>query len=171
MTGFINTYLTITCNHAQLQQLTISGCLRLAPFLTGLRVSSLPLTDLALIYESLTSELRITNAEDDSRLKNHFRIRVGVTLRLAVYRQSVHLGAEPLETHGQNFFSQLNTCSHSPYITCSLTTGSVCHLQLLLALASAFILGSEFRGTRDHILLSQIRDFPFCGLLRLSGLR
>jgi hypothetical protein len=26
-------------------------------------------------------------------------------------------------------------------------------------------------GTRDHILLSQIRNFPFCGLLRLAGLR
>jgi hypothetical protein len=33
------------------------------------------------------------------------RVRVRVTLRLAVYRQSVRLGAEPLETHGQNFFS------------------------------------------------------------------
>jgi hypothetical protein len=33
-------------------------------------------------------------------------------------------------------------------------------LQLLLALASAAILGFEARGTRDHILLSQIRDFP-----------
>jgi hypothetical protein len=32
-------------------------------------------------------------------------------------------------------------------------------LQLLLPLASAVILGSESRGTRDHILLSQIRDF------------
>jgi hypothetical protein len=42
---------------------------------------------------------------------------------------------------------------------------------LLLALASAFILGSGSRGTRDHILLSQIRHFPFCRLLRLPGLR
>jgi hypothetical protein len=53
----------------------------------------------------------------------------------------------------------------------SLTRGRVCHLQLLLALASAVILGSESRGTRDHILLSQIRDFPFRRLLRLAGLR
>jgi hypothetical protein len=28
-----------------------------------------------------------------------------VTLRLAVYRQSVRFGASPLETHGQNFFN------------------------------------------------------------------
>jgi hypothetical protein len=32
------------------------------------------------------------------------RVRVRVTLQLAVYRQSVLLGAQPLETHGQNFF-------------------------------------------------------------------
>jgi hypothetical protein len=81
-----------------------------------------------------------------------------VSLRLALYRQSVRLGAEPLETHGQNFFSQLNTCGHSPYITSSLMRGWVCHLQLLLVLASAFILVSESRGSRDHVLLSQIRD-------------
>jgi hypothetical protein len=31
---------------------------------------------------------------------------------------------------------------------------------LLLALASAVILGSESHGTHDHILLSQIRDTP-----------
>jgi hypothetical protein len=37
--------------------------------------------------------------------------------------------------------------------------GRVCRLQLLLVLASAVILGSESRGTRDHILLSQIRGF------------
>jgi hypothetical protein len=36
----------------------------------------------------------------------------------------------------------------------------ICRLQLLLALASALILGSEFRGTHDHILLYQIRDSP-----------
>jgi hypothetical protein len=44
-------------------------------------------------------------------------------------------------------------------------------LQLLLPLACAVIFGSESRGTRDHILLSQIRDFPFRRLLRLAGLR
>jgi hypothetical protein len=42
----------------------------------------------------------------------------------------------------------------------SLTTERVCRLQLLLGLASAVIRGSESRGIRDHILLSQIRDSP-----------
>jgi hypothetical protein len=43
----------------------------------------------------------------------------------------------------------------------SLARGRVCHLQLLLALTSAVIFRSESRVTRDHILLSQIWDFPF----------
>jgi hypothetical protein len=51
----------------------------------------------------------------------------------------------------------------------SLTRGRICRLQLLLALASAVILGSEPLGTRDLILLSQIWDFPFRRLLRLAG--
>jgi hypothetical protein len=38
--------------------------------------------------------------------------------------------------------------------------GWVWRLQLLLALASSVILGSESRGTHDHILMSQIRDSP-----------
>jgi hypothetical protein len=42
---------------------------------------------------------------------------------------------------------------------------------LLLALASAVIIGSESRRTRGCILLSQIRDFPFRRLLRLAGSR
>jgi hypothetical protein len=46
-----------------------------------------------------------------------------------------------------------------------------CRLYLLLAFASTVILGSESRATSDHILLFQIRDFPFCRLLRLAGSR
>jgi hypothetical protein len=45
------------------------------------------------------------------------------------------------------------------YGALSLTRGRVCRLQLLLVLASAVIFGSFSSGTRDHILLSQIRDF------------
>jgi hypothetical protein len=43
----------------------------------------------------------------------------------------------------------------------SLTSGRVCRLQSLRALASSVILGPEFRGTRDHLLLSEIHDFSF----------
>jgi hypothetical protein len=58
---------------------------------------------------------------------------------------------------------QLNTCFHSPYITSSLTRGWVWNLQLLLVLASAVILRSDSRGTCDHMLLSQIRNYPNLG--------
>jgi hypothetical protein len=40
-----------------------------------------------------------------SGLRNSLPLRARVTLGLAVYRQSVRLGAEPLETHGQCFLS------------------------------------------------------------------
>jgi hypothetical protein len=106
-----------------------------------------------------------------SSVRLRARVRVRVTLRLAVYRQSVRLGDEPPETHSQISFSQMNTCGHSPYIASSLTRGWACHLQLLLGLASVFILGFGSSGTRDHISLSQIRDFPFCRPLRFAGLR
>jgi hypothetical protein len=53
----------------------------------------------------------------------------------------------------------------------SLTRGRVCRLPLLLAFASAVIFGSESRRTRGHILLSQIRYFPFRRLLRFAGSR
>jgi hypothetical protein len=38
--------------------------------------------------------------------------------------------------------------------------GWICHLQMLLALASTVILRSESGWTHDHILLSQIQDSP-----------
>jgi hypothetical protein len=80
----------------------------------------------------------------------------------------------------------------------SLTRGRVCNLlvQLLLGLARAVTLGSKFRRTHDHILLSHLRlpqpggpgsriyipleqggpvippgtEFPFCHPLQLAGL-
>jgi hypothetical protein len=42
------------------------------------------------------------------------------------------------------------------YCQTSLMRGRVCRLQVLLALASAVIFGSDSRGTRDQILRSQI---------------
>jgi hypothetical protein len=57
------------------------------------------------------------------------------------------------------------------YGALSLTRGRVCLLYVLLALASAVFLGFGSLGTRGHILLSQIWDFPFRRLLRLVGSR
>jgi hypothetical protein len=46
---------------------------------------------------------------------------LGVTLRLAVYRQLVRLDAKLLEAQDQTFFFlQQSPSSHSPYITSSL---------------------------------------------------
>jgi hypothetical protein len=55
------------------------------------------------------------------------KVKVSVSLRLTVYRQSVSLGDKPLETHDRRFF-QLNPCGHSPYVTSSLTRKWVCLL-------------------------------------------
>jgi hypothetical protein len=85
------------------------------------------------------------------------------SLRLTV-SQSVSFGVEPI------FITlwQLRCCfSGAP----PLTRGRVCVLYMLLALASVVFLGSESLGTCGHILLSQIWDFPFRGLLRLAGTR
>jgi hypothetical protein len=88
------------------------------------------------------------------------------TVNRLVYLEINH----PSGAYDQIFISvrHLHVCW---YGALSLTRGRVCRLQLLLVLASAVILGSESHGTRDQILLSQIRDFPISRLLRLTGLR
>jgi hypothetical protein len=116
-----------------------------------------------------------------------FRVRARVTWRLAVCRQSVHLGSKYLEISAIKFFP-LNPCGIRPYVTSTLTRGWVCRLQLLLVFASAVILGSESRElvtifccfsfdtpqtwrVRFPYLYSPGTGFPFHRLLRLSGLR
>jgi hypothetical protein len=100
-----------------------------------------------------------------------YQVKVKVTLRLTA-SQSVSLGVEPPSgAHDQIFFF---TVWHLRSCFCgapSLTRGRVCLLYMLLAFASAVFLGSESLGTRDYILLSPTRDFPFRRLLRLAGSR
>jgi hypothetical protein len=72
--------------------------------------------------------------------------------------QPVCLGVKhPLGAYDQIFITvrQLRVCWCG---VLSLTRERVYQFQLLLVLASAVILGSESCRTRDHILLSQIRD-------------
>jgi hypothetical protein len=85
---------------------------------------------------------------------------VKVTLRLKV-SQSVSLGIVTPWQLRSFFFSG------AP----SLTRERVCLLYMLLALARVVFLGSESFETRDHIILSQIWDFPFRQYLRLAGSR
>jgi hypothetical protein len=86
-------------------------------------------------------------------------VLIRVILRLTLYRQLV-LAKSPLRPTTRIFIFQLNTCGYSSYITSSLTRGWVYRLQLLLYLASAFILRFNPAGLMA-ILLSQIRDAPF----------
>jgi hypothetical protein len=111
--------------------------------------------------ESLTNELNWT-------LK--FYQSLSLMLRPTVCRPVCFGIKHPSGAYDQIFITvrQLRVCWGGAL---SLTRGRVCRLQLLLALGSAVILGSESRGTRDHILLPQIPDFPFRRLLRLAGLR
>jgi hypothetical protein len=64
----------------------------------------------------------------------------------------------PWDSRSVILFSNWTLRGYSPYVKSSLTRGLVCRLQLLLARASTVILRSKFRGTHDHILLSQIPD-------------
>jgi hypothetical protein len=59
---------------------------------------------------------------------NWLKVKVKVTLQLAVYCQSVHLETKTLKTHGQRFFFQLNPCGHNLHVTSSLTRTWVCLL-------------------------------------------
>jgi hypothetical protein len=78
-------------------------------------------------------------------------VKVRVTLRLAVYRQSVRLGDSPLETHDQYFyFPPEHLRLYIPYVMSSLTRGWICRLQLLLTLASELTLRYESRGAHGH---------------------
>jgi hypothetical protein len=141
--------LALLHNYNQLRQLTINDRLRLAPFLTGPWMST-----------ATNDERRTTN--DERRISAHTKnslISLSLMLRQTISRP-VCLGIKhPAGAYDQICITVrlLRVCWCGAL---SLTRGQVCRLQLLLALASAFILGSESRGTRDHILLSQIRDFP-----------
>jgi hypothetical protein len=90
-------------------------------------------------------------------------VEVEVKLRLTV-SQPVCLGVRHQSGTRDQFlflleisFRQLRVCF---FVTPSLTRGRVCNLLLLLVLASAVPLGSESRGTEDHILLFQFLRLP-----------
>jgi hypothetical protein len=96
------------------------------------------------------------------------RVESSLILRPSVSRP-VCLGRKhPSGAYDQIFVTvrQLRVCWFGAL---SLTKGQVCRLQMLLVLASAVILRSESRGTHGHILLSQIRDFPFAAFYDFQG--
>jgi hypothetical protein len=80
--AFTSRYLVAAFNDELSSSSVFPNCLR--PQLTGSHFSKL----------QLSTELT--------------RVGLRVSLRLAVYRKSVHLGAKPLEDHDQRFIFQLN---------------------------------------------------------------
>jgi hypothetical protein len=75
---------------------------------------------------------------------------------IATDGQSVSLGVEPLLRMMTRYLLLFDSYGLALCRVTSLTRERVCLLYMLLALASAVFLGSESRGTRYHILLSQI---------------
>jgi hypothetical protein len=122
----------------------------------------------------LLSRLRLPSPEFDSVIflcsKVLLSLSLSIMLRSTISRP-VCLGIK----HPSGAYDQI-LISVRPLRGCwcralSLKRGRVCHLQLLLVLASAVIFGPESRGTCDHIFLYQIRNFRFRLLLQLAGLR
>jgi hypothetical protein len=145
----MNGFICVPIQLHSIWQLTIADCLRLAPFLTRTRASSLllwrtknscPHRELpwtmsvsrsSLIHfwiSDFTSEF--TASESESELLYDWRFTANQFV----------LATSPLSPTTRNFIFQLSTCGCSPYVTSSLTRGWVCRLQLLLVLASAGLL-------------------------------
>jgi hypothetical protein len=96
-------------------------------------------------------------------MRNIVKVKDKVILQPTV-SGPVRLGVRhPSGTRDQFFFlleisfRQLRVCY---FVAASITRGWVCNLLFLLVLTSAVTLGSESRGTQDHILLSQFLRLP-----------
>jgi hypothetical protein len=103
----------------------------------------------------------LLQSESKSKSKSHCNWR-SVSVSVLV--------SSPIWGHDQIFITiwQLRSCfCGAP----SLRRRRVSLLYMLLALASVVFLRPESLGTLDHILLSQIWEFPFRRLLRRAGSR
>jgi hypothetical protein len=176
MTGFITPSFTAPLNHNQLQRYRQSANFTNLPYTllysSVLVLSSEPSIILGTSLHAIVFQFSWCCWTPSSNSLTLLSLSLSLSLILwPTVSRLVCLGTQlPSEAYDKIFITVrlLWVCW---YGTLSLTRGWVYHLQLLLDLASAVIFGSESVGTCDHILLSQIRDFPFRRLLRLSGLR
>jgi hypothetical protein len=100
------------------------------------------------------------------------KVSIIIIILLATEGQSISKSScrAPSEGHGQIFITLWELRSFSRRAL-YLTRRWIRLLCMLLALASVVLLGSESLRTREHILRSQIWDFPFRHLLLLAGSR
>jgi hypothetical protein len=158
-------FFTITINYNSSQSKT-----RSIPYWTTSVFSSTVMNDELFPNYFLVLVSTATTFNDDCLANALLSVKVKVTLRLTD-RQSVSKSwcRAPSGAHDQIFItvSQLRSCFCR---TTSLTRGRMSFVYAA-GPASAVFLGSKSLGTRDYILLFQIRDFPFRRLLRLAGSR
>jgi hypothetical protein len=86
-----------------------------------------------------TEKLKYVRSQSESELLYDWRFTANQLV----------LTPSPLRPTAINFLFQLNPCGYSPCVTCSLTRGWVCRLELLLDIAREIILGAESRGTHN----------------------
>jgi hypothetical protein len=163
MIGSISTLVTTSLNYRQYSDIADLHTLQFAvAHALGFSVSTSRLLATDLNTETITSnrcEVFLSSTIFPGNLpprRTEFYQWLGQVKVILCDGQSVSLGVEPhlgpMTRYLLQFDSYGLVCIWSPF----LTRGRICVLYMLLALASAVILGSESRGTRDHILLSQI---------------
>jgi hypothetical protein len=135
---------------------------RSIPYWTASFFSS-AVTDLVLIYESVTSSASVVRWIIQHSISVFSYDWMSLMLRPKV-RPPVCLGIEPDSYYCQTVVGLLMWGALSDERTGLSFTIAVGPRQRNL-------FGAKSRGTRDHILVSQIRDFPFRRVLRLAGLR
>jgi hypothetical protein len=131
--------------------------------------SNFTLSDLRLPFSSPPTTRRVT-VEVFDPAPTLMIARLCLMLRPTVSRPLYLEIKHPYGTYDQIFIISVTVT----VLFCgvpSLTRGWVCLLYMLLAVVSTVFLGTESLGTREHILPSQIWDFPFRRLRRLAGSR
>jgi hypothetical protein len=142
--AIINSYILNSLPHAKSFQSDVFTCRCSVTAFNGERSLILgsrtnPVPQLPVRNSNGSQEMNLSSPPTNSLINHllhfthlHFtalkvKVKVRVSLRLEAYRQSVHSGVKPLETHDQIFF-QLDPCGNSPYVTSSLTREWVCLL-------------------------------------------